>query len=281
MREAKFSPSELVGNVLAALIDEQIMKFFLFPILLLTLVTCGKDPARKSSQKKQDVSALYAANKLNIKVYYEEGAEPYTDKIPVLNVELWQLLRNNLDALFEGRSTEIIVPGTLSEMTKMSPYHKASWSMEDVISLAKSHSIPKQDGTQHFQIFFLNGYADNDPGVIGFHISNTNIMALFKDVIKSTSLAVGPVDLVPKYVEQATLIHEMGHALGLVNNGLPMQEKHQDKEHGAHCSNPDCVMYYSNEGKDSMIKFARNASEKLSTVMFDSQCLEDSRKFKK
>lgn len=255
------------------------MKVYLFSLFLVVLFACGKEPARKSSQKKQDVSALYAAKKLNIKVYYEEGATPYTDTVGP--VELWHLLRSNLTALFEGRNTEIEVPGTLEQMTKMNPYNKASWSLEDVIAMAKTYSIPKQNGVENFQIFFLNGYSDNDPGIIGFHISNTKIMAIFKDVIKSSGSGVGNLDVVPKYVEQATLIHEMGHALGLVNNGLPMQEKHQDSENGAHCSNPDCVMYYSNEGTSSMINFARKASQKLSTVMFDSQCLEDSRKFKK
>lgn len=255
------------------------MKYCLFLIPLFILIGCGKEPARKSSQRKQDVSALYTAQKLNVVVYYEEGAEPYTDKVGPL--ELWHLLRSNLTALFDGRSTQIEVPAALDQMTKISARNKSSWSMEDVISLAKAHSIPQQEGVQHFQIFFLKGFSDGDPGVIGFHISNTKIMAIFKDVIKSTGNGSGAMDVVPKYVEQATLIHEMGHALGLVNNGLPMQESHQDSDHGAHCSNPDCVMYYSNEGTSSMMNFAHKASQKLSTVMFDSQCLEDSRKYKK
>jgi len=252
------------------------MKFTLLLLLIIASSSCGKDPAKKSSRAYQDVSAYYSAEKLNISVYYEEGAEPYTDKAG--SIELWSLLRSNLAALFEGRSTQIEVPGALEEMTKITARDKASWSLEEVMALAKSHPVTTIKGVTDFQIFFLKGYADNNPGIIGFHISNTRVMAIFKDVIKST--ANGNL-LVPKYVEQATLIHEMGHALGLVNNGLPMKQQHQDSEHGAHCLNPDCVMYYSNEGTSSMIKFALNASQKLSPVMFDPKCLADSRNYKK
>lgn len=253
------------------------MKGTLLLLFFVLSTSCGKEPAKKSSQTYQDISSYYNAGKLNISVYYEEGAEPYTDKVG--SIELWSLLRSNLDALFEGRSTEIAVPGSLENMTKMTAQKKASWSLEDVMALARAHPISNIKGVTDFQIFFLNGYANNNPGIIGFHISNTRIMAIFKDVIKST--ANGNDSTVPKYVEQATLIHEMGHALGLVNNGLPMKQHHQDTEHGAHCDNSECVMYYSNEGTSSMMKFALNASKKLSPVMFDTKCLNDSRNYKK
>jgi hypothetical protein len=87
------------------------------------------------------------------------------------------------------------------------------------------------------------------------------------------------LDIYPKYVEQVTLIHEIGHAIGLVNNGLPMVEAHQDADHGAHCNNPDCVMYWANEGPNDMLKFAQNASMNQATIIFDSKCLNDARSY--
>lgn len=251
------------------------MKILLLVILILA-VACGKGPAKKSSRAYQDISAIYSSQKLKINVYFEPGAEPYTDS--VLGQDLWKLTEMNLNALFEGRSIEVSVPKTIDQMTQISAKGKSSWSVEEVLELARTHPLKTANGTTQFQIFFLNGYSEEGPGIIGFHISNTKIMAIFKDVIKNSG---GNLGIVQKYVEQATLIHEMGHALGLVNNGLPMQENHQDSEHGAHCKNTDCVMYYSNEGASSMMSFAQRASTKGTLIMFDPQCLEDSRKYKK
>ncbi|MFP5384487.1 MAG: hypothetical protein ACLGHN_00310 [Bacteriovoracia bacterium] len=246
-------------------------------IILLFLSACGKGPARKSSETKQEVSGIYASSLLKVNVYYEEGAEPYTDK--VLSLELWNLLRSNLNSLLEGRNISVEVPSTLPQMVKISPQSKTSWSVQEVMDLAKKYPLSEPPNVSEFQIFFLNGLADGNPGVIGYHISHTKIMAIFKDVIKSSGS--NNQDFVPKYVEQATLIHEMGHALGLVNNGIPMIQNHQDVPHGAHCSNPDCVMYYSNEGASNMIKFAKSSYAKGTVIMFDNQCLEDSRRFQK
>lgn len=131
---------------------------------------------------------------------------------------------------------------------------------------------------------FLKGYFERDgkpdEGVIGVSLSGTTIIAMFKDVITSTgSNANG---LVPKYVEQSTLVHEMGHALGLVNNGVVLQSEHHDKEHGAHCSNKDCVMHWLNEGKDAAVTFVQEyiKSGRSDVVLFGSQCLEDTASFK-
>jgi hypothetical protein len=164
-------------------------------------------------------------------------------------------------------------------MTKLQTFAKSTWTVEEVIELSKGDTAPTSGETTNFSIYFLNGVFKEKPSNIGFHISGTKIMAIFKDVIKSTSTKSDP--MVPKYVEQATLVHEMGHALGLVNNGVPMFTPHQDTAHGAHCNKPDCVMYYSNEGTASMIRFVLSAKDKLSLVMFDQECLNDAQNFKK
>ncbi len=40
------------------------------------------------------------------------------------------------------------------------------------------------------------------------------------------------------------LCHEMGHLLGLVNQGTAMVTNHQDVAHGAHCDNMNCLMNF-------------------------------------
>lgn len=243
-------------------------------------VACGKiGSTKKSSVEKQNVSPIYSSSQLNVKVYYETGAEPYTDQVAALNMSLWDMFQTNIEALFEGRSTVVTSPKTLAEMTKIQDNNKSTWSVEEVEKLAANYPLTYSPGITNFQIFFVNGYASQGSSIIGFHISNTKIMVIFKEVIKSSSS--GSFDMVPKYVEQATIIHEMGHALGLVNNGLPMQSSHQDTPNGAHCSNENCVMYYANEGAGSLKKYINKIITEKRIIMFDQQCLNDALNYQK
>ncbi len=73
------------------------------------------------------------------------------------------------------------------------------------------------------------------------------VIAMFKDVIASTNSLTNPNT--SRYVEQSTIVHEVAHAIGLVNNGISLTSAHQDSPHGAHCTNDRCVMYYTNEAR--------------------------------
>jgi hypothetical protein len=245
-------------------------------ILFLLLIGCGKVDPQKSSTTKQNVSAIFKSTELRIKVFYEVGAEPYISDSPLF--QYWTILEQNLTALFSGRKIEpkVFVPKTLAEMNSLPASGDTSWTVAEVQKLAKAQGNSSSATT--YEIFFLNGRAAEGAGIIGFHISGTNIIAIFKDVIKTTGDGM-PLEAVPKYVEQSTLVHEMGHALGLVNNGLPMIDKHQDKAHGAHCSDSKCVMYWSNEGTASLTAFAIEAATKGTIVMFDDKCLKDARSY--
>ena len=249
------------------------------PLILLTLFSCGKISSKKSSFIKQDVAAIYSSAQIKINVYYEPDAAPYVGG--ALGYSYWDLLTKNLQSLFQGKSQtpSISVPKTLNEMTELKSLNKTTWGLEEVQKMAKEKISNDPSGTTTFHIFFLKGLAEESSGIIGFHINGTKIIAIFKDVIRAS--AQNENGIVAKYVEQATIIHELGHALGLVNNGLPMKSAHQDKEHGAHCNNPNCVMYYANEGMNSMLNFAQKISNDLTVNMFDQQCLNDAHDYQK
>ena len=211
---------------------------------------------------------------LQIKVFYEVGAEPYISDTPLL--KYWSILEQNMEALYAGREVEpqLVVPKELNQMVSMPASGDLKWTTDEVVKLAQKMN-PVSDSS--FQIFFLNGRANDGDGIIGFHINGTRIIAIFKEVVRSTGSGAG--QMVPKYVEQATLIHEMGHALGLVNNGVPMQEEHQDLAHGAHCSDKNCVMYWANEGTSGLANFSQRAINEGNIIMFGDKCLKDTRSY--
>jgi hypothetical protein len=99
------------------------------------------------------------------------------------------------------------------------------------------------------------------------------LAAMFKDVIKGTGSLANPNT--ERYVEQSTLVHELSHSIGLVDNGVPMVAPHKDAAHGAHCNNSNCVMYWLNEGAADARTFAINRVLTGSSILFDDACLAD------
>lgn len=256
-------------------------------LLLILLLGCGKEASKSSSKVK--TADLFRVQSLIINVYYQPGAEPYISDplsgvfsnlglLADVRIQYWSVLEKNIQALFKGRKSypSVVVPKSLDQM-KAIPYSEdTSWTVPEIQALNKKHQVSGETG--NFHVYFLNGYAAEGKNIIGFQVADTTVIAIFKDVIRSTNNDATP--FVSEYVEQSTLVHEVAHAIGLVNNGIPMVEKHQEHDH--HCSNPDCVMYYSNAGAAGLIQHAKKvlaSPNPLETVMFDEQCLKDTKSY--
>lgn len=80
--------------------------------------------------------------------------------------------------------------------------------------------------------------------VLGVAYAPSSI-AVFEKTVKS--LGGGGYQPPTSSLETTVLTHEFGHILGLVNNGTSMVSPHQDTANNAHCSDPDCLMYYKAE----------------------------------
>jgi predicted Zn-dependent protease len=48
-------------------------------------------------------------------------------------------------------------------------------------------------------------------------------------------------------LEATVTIHEIGHLMGLVNNGTDMVHEHEDDNYESHCDNERCLMYWAVE----------------------------------
>ena len=209
-------------------------------------------------------------------VDYMEGMEPFVgnalDGRPV-----WNFFENNISELFMQTKT-MQVPKELSEMEEISAQNQ-NYSSDAILEIANDHrnSSLSDGNTLSLYIVFLDGYFTSDgevnESVLGVSIGSTGVIAIFKPAITDNTFASSHIR---SFTEQAVLIHEAGHALGLVNNGLPLQSDHHDEEHGAHCTNQDCVMYWANEGSKDLIEFIiENGFSNTTAIIFKDECLAD------
>ncbi|MCA9563370.1 MAG: hypothetical protein KC561_07770 [Myxococcales bacterium] len=252
--------------------------------LMLTLGAClngtSPSPSSNSPEEVQDdrVEDLFSGEvtEIVIEVDYQPGAEPYTGD--VRGQDVWNLFRVNAEALFSESEKTFVVPSTLDEMEELTDINGEDFTIDDIMSIAAAHDDSADtDTTRTFYFLFLDGYyfqdGERQSSVLGVSITGTSVIAMFKPVIESTSLPA--LQFVAKYVEQSTLVHEFGHAVGLVNNGLDMVQNHNDGEHGAHCDNDQCVMYWLNEGASDMASFVQQIVTTGDAVIFDENCLND------
>jgi predicted Zn-dependent protease len=252
--------------------------------LLLGLIFLVSFSACKKEDKTIDyetVDNFYKkVSTIEVEVAYEPGAEPYTTLTNGDNI--WQFTQTNVEALFDGRpvSVSVTVPPNLASMQQIPDQNRDNYSAHDVMNLATRFREGVNTQTSgNLWVVFLDGYfKDGDSlrtNVLGVNITGTSVTAVFKPVING----VGALTSQRKYIEQSTVVHELGHALGLVNSGLPETSNHTDTDHGGHCTNQDCVMYWLNEGAVNLSNFVSQNGMSQFTVVFGPECLQDTRSF--
>jgi len=250
--------------------------------LALALAACsgGGDDAGTSQPTPADVMAA-ATTRVVVEIAYVDGAEPYTGVASATFPDVWAFSRANLERLLRGKTLEL--PSTLSEMHRIPDPGKTEYTADDILAIAKAQRTRGSGGgTAAFFAVWLKGkYKDKDTGkvlddVLGVSIGDTGVLALFKPVIQSTSVP-GRQGVV-RFVEQSTFTHEMGHALGLVNNGVGLASAHQDAAHGSHCTNEKCVMFWQNEGAAAAAQLALRLAVTGDEIVFGPECLADADK---
>ena len=120
----------------------------------------------------------------------------------------------------------------------------ASMSVNDIIEIERTQRTAFTTGTEiAVSVVYTNG-SNTDPETLGVAYRNTSL-ALFGRRIHDHSGAIGQVSRTK--LEATVLEHELGHLLGLVDLGSPMQTPHKEVPHGNHCTVTSCLMYYTAE----------------------------------
>ena len=172
---------------------------------------------------------------LRLEVDFMEGHEPTAEALNSLKAEL--------DAHLSKTSINI---GPVSRIPAQGRSAYSSQQIRDLEAQHRDHYTRAESDTLQAYFLVVDGEY-TEANVLGIAYYNTS-MAFFGETIRSISGGVTQPSR--EKVEATVFRHEVGHNLGLVNNGTPMQQDHQDDGNGRHCTNQQCVMYYSIETTD-------------------------------
>ncbi len=144
-------------------------------------------------------------------------------------------------------------------------------SVADLDNLERAHRDLYADGTTQTAVIYLlyvRGQSNLDGAtthVVGLSYHGSSI-AFFVDAgDQGNDLLVTTAE-----VEGSTLVHEIGHQLGLVNAGIPMVQPHEDPTNGAHDIEQSCIMYWL----INVPLVSPNLGD-AGFAQFDPQCLSD------
>ncbi|MCB9194861.1 MAG: peptidase [Flavobacteriales bacterium] len=228
-------------------------------IVLLTigsLTGCRKENGVFDILPKHFLSAE-KYTKLTIEVISIEGHEPNNEAI------------NNLKSFLKDRLNK--PDGIDFKYTTITSPNNHTFSVSDLQEIEKSNRTQfAKNGTLTAYVFYADQGSSEDTDsrqVLGLAYGSTSI-CIFKQTVNDNSGGIGQVS--EATLETAVLMHEFGHILGLVNNGTPMTQNHEDPNRAHHCDNQNCLMYFESSTTD-MLGIIGNGE--IPTL--DSQCIKD------
>ncbi len=236
----------------------------------------GPVPQAQSSQAREIFQD--STNEFIVKVVYEAGATPYTGSIGLTANDTWDITQASYLAAFQNHTGRVVtIPKTVGAFTQIPDQAKANWSATELIDLGTSVSPPAvvANNKATVTVIFLNGLYDGNSGILGVHFSGYGFAFVFKDVVSS----VGGTPIDQRYVEQTTTVHELAHAIGLVNNGVPLTSAYEDQTHPRHSANSNCVMYWSVESSSAILSFLTNNILTNRLNLFEAEVLNDARSY--
>ena len=196
--------------------------------------------------------------KLVVELDYPAGSAP--------NAEAKSVLKSTL-AEVTGRDASRI---EIVESADIPADKSKKYSLNEIRALETEHRDRRSSGDTAvlYVLYLAGGYSEDagDSRVLGIAYGGTSV-AMFKGNIQEATRSgiVGGIrvpTVEERCIERAVLVHEFGHAAGLVNLGTAMQRPHEDPANRGHSANQASVMYYAVENTvDLFALFTGGCSE--------------------
>ncbi|SDE14747.1 M12 family metallo-peptidase [Niabella drilacis] len=173
-----------------------------------------------------------------------------------------------LDQLQQFLASRTNKPGGITITTRaIEDPGSTTLSLSQIRELENRNRTAFNNNTR-LSLYILYSNSDyTDAGTLGIAYRNTSA-ALMGKKIHENSGSFGQVSRTK--LEATVLEHEVGHLLGLVDLGSPMQSAHKDASHGNHCKDNQCLMFYASETTDVFGFLSRTNPPAL-----DAGCLAD------
>lgn len=166
--------------------------------------------------------------------------EPYSSSIAYLHDKFSAVLKKPDGITFEADES-------------LEPAGEAfEWTFELLDEYARAHAESDEDGPVTIQVLSLDGryVSEGATTVLGLAWGQ-RFIALFQNAIRSPcgSGVLGALQAQNcEAAERNVWAHEIGHVIGLVDNGVTMRVDHRDPEHGRHDVSDECLMYWAYDG---------------------------------
>ncbi len=246
---------------------------FIFALILLLCATCGQDsesPNPDDNNNSTDPNTYkQAVGKAANDILSAGNYDGITlEIIAVDGYQLEDAVINDFKAFIEQVANK--PKGITIKKSTVSAPGLAPYSVTDLISFEDNNRTQFNKDKQLTIYMFITEDAYTNQNVLGLAYRSTSF-AIMGGRIKELTGGFGQPS--EKLVLQTVLRHELGHLLGLVNVGTPMQSDHQDTQNGHHCDVDNCLMYYAVETSD----FLSNIVNSSEPPALDSQCRADLR----
>lgn len=238
-----------------------------FLLLLTVLIGCKKDDDQKTTNSpKGAVGSLSKAllsdaqyTSLRLDLHFEQSHSPTQEAM------------DSLEAFLQRRLSK--PDGISINLVEIPTQNQNSYNLDELKNIESSYrNTQNNKGEITAYLFYANGdYSANSNGAqtLGIAYGSSSMVVFGKTIQENTGGLTQPSTAL---VEESVMKHEVGHILGLVNLGAPMQTSHQDKEHGKHCNNEDCLMYWATETGNFINNLSGGTSPQL-----DPNCIADLR----
>jgi hypothetical protein len=238
-------------------------------LLIFLTVTVFFFSCRKQTTDPQTLPDLYSDQAIGKSANDLLSDKKYTK----LNIQIqymggFMLEQSTLDSITHFLDNRCNKPGGITIEQRAIDASGDTLTLSEIAVLEKKYRTAYTSGnTLSLYVMVTNGY-DTSENILGFAFRNTSICLFGRNISDHSGLSGG----VSKVSLQTTVLeHELGHLLGLVNLGSPMQQPHQDTANGNHCNNPKCLLYWSIETHKGYFSVSN------AIPVLDSNCLHDLR----